>query len=266
MSGTDQNNNQLWRAKLDALDNAPGQPPLNKTAVWEKLHNRMEPKKSSRKMTWYYSAAAAALLAFFIYQVWPVKEQPAIVTEQQPKDVKQAPQEETATGTESPSLRAQRSREEENGTAAEKSGSRNRNNNSNRTSLPAERVIATAAMSDSKTDSGKSATANAGNTEAKPIIATTSDRELESRNAVSATATTSDSELGSRQPVIASGAKQTKTKIRVVHINEIDKAAAQERMARERYRRAPWHTEPAESATQPVSAYRGFQIRIMPSN
>jgi hypothetical protein len=66
MSNENYNNTGDWRSKLEALDNLPGETIIDKNASWEKLHDRLREKKSSKKIIWYWSAAACVLLALMI--------------------------------------------------------------------------------------------------------------------------------------------------------------------------------------------------------
>lgn len=65
----DLNSEQDWKARLSELESIPDEMPLDKDASWDKLHDRIQNKKRSRKLAWYYAAAAAviaiSLLAFF---------------------------------------------------------------------------------------------------------------------------------------------------------------------------------------------------------
>lgn len=60
------NNTGDWRSKLEALDNLPGETIINKNASWEKLHDRLREKRSSKKIIWYWSAAACLLLVLMV--------------------------------------------------------------------------------------------------------------------------------------------------------------------------------------------------------
>jgi hypothetical protein len=57
----DLNSEEDWSSKLDELESIPGEMPLDKEALWDALHDRMQNKKRSRKFFWYYAAAAAVV-------------------------------------------------------------------------------------------------------------------------------------------------------------------------------------------------------------
>lgn len=58
------NNQPDWKQRLHQLDEIPGDPPVNLSASWEKLHDKLGTKKRSRKRIGWYAAAACAILAF----------------------------------------------------------------------------------------------------------------------------------------------------------------------------------------------------------
>src|SRR5258705_1506391 len=66
MSNENYNNTGDWRSRLEALDNLPGEPLIDKNASWEKLHDRLREKKGNKKIIWYWSAAACLLLVLMI--------------------------------------------------------------------------------------------------------------------------------------------------------------------------------------------------------
>lgn len=92
MSNENHNNTGDWRSRLDALDNLPAETVIDKNASWEKLHERLRGKKSSRKILWYWPAAACLLLVLMIplinsiktyhglAKIGTVQRQPAIIS------------------------------------------------------------------------------------------------------------------------------------------------------------------------------------------
>ena len=50
-----------WKNKLDALDHLPGEPVQDKTASWQKLHDRLREKPVRNKVILYWVAAASIL-------------------------------------------------------------------------------------------------------------------------------------------------------------------------------------------------------------
>jgi len=61
--------NKTWTDSLDALDHVPGQAGLDKEAAWNRLHTRLQHKKSKRTAAWY-RVAAACLLAAALLPLW----------------------------------------------------------------------------------------------------------------------------------------------------------------------------------------------------
>lgn len=59
-------NNPGWRSRLAALDFIPGEIPVDKTARWDKLQQRLEKSKSRKKIFYWYWAAACGLLALVL--------------------------------------------------------------------------------------------------------------------------------------------------------------------------------------------------------
>jgi hypothetical protein len=53
-----------WKNKLEALDSLPEAVLADKNAAWEKLHHRLQEKKTGNKAIWYW--AAAGLLAALV--------------------------------------------------------------------------------------------------------------------------------------------------------------------------------------------------------
>ena len=66
MSKENLNNIPNWKAKLDALDNLPGDTAFDKNDAWEKLHARLGGKTESKKSMWYWVAAACIFFALMI--------------------------------------------------------------------------------------------------------------------------------------------------------------------------------------------------------
>jgi hypothetical protein len=66
MSNENHNNPEDWRSKLGALHNLPGETVIDENASWEKLHDRLRKKKSSKKIIGYWLAAACLLLVLMI--------------------------------------------------------------------------------------------------------------------------------------------------------------------------------------------------------
>ncbi|MFI5134169.1 MAG: hypothetical protein ACHQEB_07530 [Chitinophagales bacterium] len=58
-------NSSHWRNKLEDLEHVPGET-YNKNAAWDKLHERLRGKQSSKKILWYWVAAACLLFVLMI--------------------------------------------------------------------------------------------------------------------------------------------------------------------------------------------------------
>ena len=69
-----------WKNKLDELDHLPGESHPDKSASWQKLHDRLRPKPAKKRTVWYW-IAAAVLLAVVLIPVIMLKQtnQPVIV-------------------------------------------------------------------------------------------------------------------------------------------------------------------------------------------
>lgn len=65
MSNEDPNNSFHWRNKLEELEHIQGGS-FNKNSAWDKLHDRMQGKKSNRKISWYWAVAACLFFALLI--------------------------------------------------------------------------------------------------------------------------------------------------------------------------------------------------------
>jgi len=50
-----------WIGKLDELESLPGEVPFDKVAAWDRLHQRMDGKKTKNKGAWYWAAACLFL-------------------------------------------------------------------------------------------------------------------------------------------------------------------------------------------------------------
>ncbi len=60
-----------WIGKLDELESLPGETPFNKAAAWDRLHQRMDGKKTKKRVIWYWAAAClflAAIALLFLEQ------------------------------------------------------------------------------------------------------------------------------------------------------------------------------------------------------
>lgn len=55
-----------WKNKLDDLDHLPGEQIPDKNLGWEKLHNRLQEKSRNKIVRWYWTAAACLLLVIGI--------------------------------------------------------------------------------------------------------------------------------------------------------------------------------------------------------
>lgn len=67
MSDKALNNNTSWRYRLDKIESLPGETMPAKKIVWEKLHERLKERPSSKKNYWY---RAAAILLLMISMPW----------------------------------------------------------------------------------------------------------------------------------------------------------------------------------------------------
>lgn len=66
MSKENLNNIPNWKAKLDALDDLPGDNTYVKNDAWEKLHARLGNNKRSTNKAWYWIAAACIFFTLLI--------------------------------------------------------------------------------------------------------------------------------------------------------------------------------------------------------
>jgi len=64
MQNENHNESFYWKNELEALDSMPGET-FNKACAWEKLHERLQKKRSDKKKVWY-RAAACLVPAIFI--------------------------------------------------------------------------------------------------------------------------------------------------------------------------------------------------------
>lgn len=253
MSGKNQNNNESWQARVDAMESTPCVAPLNKSAAWEKLHRRLEPGKRSRRLAWYY-AAAAALLTFFLYQEWPAGR-PGIVIENQPDNAKPASFPPALSSTEGRELKKHG---EEIDVKQEQTTLKAKKPQIVGTVKPAPK-----GETEQDVELTKETLQEPGNDESGMLVQKLNPAKTDSNEQAPAQSNQNAHDVANANaPTSAPVAR----KMRVVHINEIDQAARQEHMARERYRHAPWRGEHVEISRQSLSAYSGFQIRILTSN
>ncbi|SHM85933.1 hypothetical protein [Chitinophaga sp. CF418] len=52
-----------WIGELDALEALPGEAPLDKAVVWDRLHQRMNEKGTKKRVVWYWAAACLFVAA-----------------------------------------------------------------------------------------------------------------------------------------------------------------------------------------------------------
>lgn len=64
-----------WIDKLDLLEGVPGEAPFDRTAAWDRLHQRLDKKEAKKSTIWYW--AAACLFVACIVLVLPAKRQKA---------------------------------------------------------------------------------------------------------------------------------------------------------------------------------------------
>jgi hypothetical protein len=50
-----------WISRLNELESLPGETSFNRSAAWQRLHQRLEEKKEDKKAMWYWLAAACLL-------------------------------------------------------------------------------------------------------------------------------------------------------------------------------------------------------------
>lgn len=72
------NNDFHWKSKLEELESLPGET-YNKEASWEKLHERMQGKRSNKKAIWYWAAAACLLFALFMPWIFSKENENTLV-------------------------------------------------------------------------------------------------------------------------------------------------------------------------------------------
>jgi len=70
MSNENHNSKPGWKSKLEELATLPGEAMPDKNMSWEKIHARLEGRKTAKKPLWYWLAAASVLfflmLALFV--------------------------------------------------------------------------------------------------------------------------------------------------------------------------------------------------------
>lgn len=84
------NDSSYWKNKLETSGYVPGNASLDKEALWEKLHGRLQHKSPERKAAWYWMAAALlplALVAVLMNTTKPVVNNTVVGT----MDVKKIP-------------------------------------------------------------------------------------------------------------------------------------------------------------------------------
>lgn len=64
MTSEKQNKNNDWKARLDAMEHFDGEPGLDKTSSWERIHQRLYGKSRSKKSMGYWAVAACVGLIF----------------------------------------------------------------------------------------------------------------------------------------------------------------------------------------------------------
>jgi len=78
-----------WIGKLDELENLPGEAPFNKAVAWNRLHQRMDGKKTKKRGIWYWAAAclffAIIALPFLVQERKAHYPPPASYVENQDK-------------------------------------------------------------------------------------------------------------------------------------------------------------------------------------
>lgn len=76
-------NNLNWKNKLDDVDGLSEEILPDKNAAWEKLHQRLQPKRSGINVLWYWAAAASVLLTIIISILPQNKKQDEFVKTEQ---------------------------------------------------------------------------------------------------------------------------------------------------------------------------------------
>ncbi|MCF6402563.1 hypothetical protein L3C95_11575 [Chitinophaga filiformis] len=56
-----------WIGELDALEALPGEAPFDKAVAWGRLHQRMDEKKTKKRVIWYWAAACLLLACVTLF-------------------------------------------------------------------------------------------------------------------------------------------------------------------------------------------------------
>lgn len=77
-----------WINELDGLAGVPGEAPFDRTVAWDRLHQRLDEKKSKKRGVWYWAAAClflAVIVLVLLQQEQKVRVQSPVL------DVKETP-------------------------------------------------------------------------------------------------------------------------------------------------------------------------------
>ena len=74
MQNESQNNPSSWKDNLESWDGL-AEESLDKTAAWNKLHNRLQKKDNSKKVIRYWAAAASFIIMLFIGNIIHLKKE-----------------------------------------------------------------------------------------------------------------------------------------------------------------------------------------------
>ena len=72
-------NNLSWKNKLEEVEGLSGETMLDKNTTWNKLYQRLQPKRRSIKALWYWAAAACLFIAMLFSWLTTSKKQPILV-------------------------------------------------------------------------------------------------------------------------------------------------------------------------------------------
>lgn len=78
-------NNFNWKSRLEDTGGLPHEMLADKTAAWEKLHNRLAPKPRRKRVIWYWAAAACIFITMTIPLLTANKKQNAVVKTTSPQ-------------------------------------------------------------------------------------------------------------------------------------------------------------------------------------
>lgn len=80
-----------WQNRLSELDSLGGEPALDKTAAWNRLHNRLTKKPANRKPLWYLLAAASLIAVVLLPLLFTSKQEVPTVSEKKSTPTNQLP-------------------------------------------------------------------------------------------------------------------------------------------------------------------------------